>query len=200
MSSQKKELGSSLIGFGVFLIVVALVLAFFTFRSVVAEEIKYAASAPLRNKQPTITPVNQNFSIIIPKLGANAPVILNVDPFNEKEYQVELTKGVAHAKGTALPNQKGTTFLFAHSAEDFYKANQYNAVFYLLYKLKPEDEILLFFDKKEIKYKVKELKYVDEKELSFLTQQTEKSQLILMTCWPPGTTLQRLLVIAEPSR
>lgn len=201
MSTLKTELGSKLVGFGVFLIVIAGVLAFFTFRSVIGEEIKYAVSKTVNEKkQETIVPVNPNFSIMIPKLGANAPVISNVDPYNESEYQLQLTKGVAHARGSSLPNQKGTVFLFAHSAQDFYKASEYNAVFYLLYKLQAGDSITLYFDKKPVNYLVRELSYVEESEIKYLTENTADDRLILMTCWPPGTTLKRLLVIAEPSR
>lgn len=199
MSSLKKELGNILIGVGVFLTVLAFVLFFFTFRTVISEEVKYIVRSK-DTAEKAITPVNENFSIIIPKLGANAPVVAKVDPFNEAEYQIALTKGVAHAKTSVLPNQPGTMFLFAHSAEDFYRANQYNAIFYLLYKLKPEDDIYIYYDKNRTRYKVTELKYVDPNDISYLTQSTAEDRLILMTCWPPGTTVERLIVIAEPVR
>src|SRR3989337_3904387 len=51
--------------------------------------------------------------ITIPKIRAQAPVIENVDPFNEPEYMEVLKKGVAQAKGTSFPGEKGTMYLFA---------------------------------------------------------------------------------------
>ena len=54
--------------------------------------------------------------ITIPKIKAQAPLILNVDPWNENIYKESLKKGVAHAKGTPLPGESGRSFIFAHSS------------------------------------------------------------------------------------
>lgn len=198
LRTKYAEFAKVLIILGVIFITIGIVLLFLVFKPALSEEVKYATQRLSNLPVPQITPVNENFSVVIPKLNANAQVIPNVDPFNESIYQQALSKGVAHAKGTALPNEKGTVFLFAHSAQDFYIANKYNAVFYLLYKLEKGDKITLYFDKEKIEYSVKELRYTTETDIDYLTKQADNNRLILMTCWPPGTTLQRLLVIAEP--
>jgi sortase (surface protein transpeptidase) len=92
-----------------------------------------------------ITPKDPNFSIVIPKIAANANVIADVNPANEKEYLAALKKGVAHTLGTAYPGEGGHIFMFAHSTDYFWNVGAYNAVFYLLYKLEKGDEVDLFY-------------------------------------------------------
>lgn len=208
MSSSQKELKSRkktalfLLWTGVIFIAVSTVLFFLIFGQVVKEEVKYDLHAVTRKGQPeaVITPVNDAFGIIIPRIGANAPIIQNVDPFNEEEYQVALSKGIAHAKGSALPEHtnKGSVFLFAHSAANFYEANRYNAVFYLLNKLEKKDPIYVFYNEKKYTYFVTETKIVNEDQVELLSGRSNQEQLILMTCWPAGTSFKRFLVFAKP--
>lgn len=164
-----------------------------------AEVIVASSSAQFGPNKPhkIITPVDPYFSLIIPKINANSKVIENVDPYIESEYQYQLSKGVAHAKGTALPGAPGNAFLFAHSAGDFYKANQYNAVFYLLNKLEKGDKIYTVYYKQKYVYKVKEVRIVPPESVKYLKNSAKDPTLTLMTCTPAGTTLNRLLVVAE---
>lgn len=137
------------------------------------------------------------FGIVIPKIHANTRVIANVDPFNPAVYQQELSKGVAHATGTALPDQDGMSFFFAHSAGDISKARQYNAVFYLLDKLTEGDEIYVFYKRQKYKYLVTKQEIVNPDQVEFLHSKGNERTLTLMTCTPAGTTRQRLLVHAK---
>ena len=204
--------------FGGGCILLSVIIFFLTFSSVIKEEIKYAFLKPEKDtevvieqkplKESTseekdttpktiITPVDPYFSIVIPKIGANSKVIENVDPNNEQEYQWQLSKGVAHAKGTAIPGSPGNSFLFAHSAGNFYQANQYNAVFYLLNKLEKGDTIYTVYYKQKYTYKITDIKVVDPSEVKYLKNISEKPILTLMTCTPAGTTISRLIVTAE---
>ena len=179
---------------GVGLILLSLLIPARTFAPVIRSELEYQTN---KNKVLDSTPINTDFSIVIPKINANTKVIQNVDPYNSSVYQHALTKGVAHALGTATPDTKGNTFIFAHSAGNWYQANQYNAVFYLLNKLNKDDKIFIYYQNQKYTYLVKELKFVAPTEVKFMNQDLSKHQLTLMTCWPPGTTLKRLVVIAE---
>lgn len=145
----------------------------------------------------SLEPVNRDFGIVIPKIGANAAVIANVDPLDAKIYQVSLARGVAHARGSAVPDQAGNVFLFSHSSADFFQATRYNAIFYLLNKLEPGDEIKLYYQGEEKIYRVSETKLVAATAVNYLTASGQDKTLTLMTCWPPGTSLNRLLVIAQ---
>lgn len=159
----------------------------------------YHGSNPSPAAPSAIVPSSIYF-FVIPKINANSKVIKDVNPLNASEYQWALTKGVAHAKGSAYPGQFGNVFLFSHSSVNFYEAARYNSVFYLLSKLEKGDDVYIFYNKAKIKYSVTEKKIVDPKNISYLTNNSKKHTLTLMTCWPPGTTLNRLLVIAEISK
>jgi len=143
-----------------------------------------------------LIPVDPNFSIVIPKIAANAKILANVDSTDEKIYLPALQKGVAHAQGTAFPGEGGHIFLFAHSTDYFWNVGAYNAVFYLLGKLENGDEVNIFYKGQRFVYKVIGKKIVDPKQVEYLTRKSKKEFLTLQTCWPPGTTLKRLLVFA----
>lgn len=151
-------------------------------------------------KNLVLTPKDTMFDVVIPKIGANAQVFPNIDPTNEEEYVNALKKGVAHAKGTVFPGMAGSIYLFAHSTDNFWDVGRYNAVFYLLKDLTIGDDVTLFFENKRYNYKVSETKIIDGNDVSYLVnaQKTHKEQVVLQTCWPPGTTWKRLLVIADP--
>jgi len=147
-------------------------------------------------KTELLVPEDPYFSIVIPKIAANAKVQPNIDPTDEKVYLEALKKGVAHALGTAFPGEGGHVFLYAHSTDYLWNVGSYNAVFYLLYKLEKGDEINVFYKGKRNVYKVIDKKVVTPSQVEYLTRKTNKEFLTLQTCWPPGTTLKRLLVLA----
>ncbi|MFA5770638.1 MAG: sortase [Patescibacteria group bacterium] len=143
-----------------------------------------------------LTPADPNFSIVIPKIGANAKVQSNIDASDEKIYLDALNKGVAHTLGTAFPGEGGHIFLFAHSTDYFWNVSSYNAIFYLLYKLEKNDEVNIFYQGQRYVYRVIGQEIVDPSQVQYLTRKTNREFLTLQTCWPPGTTLKRLLIFA----
>ncbi len=140
-------------------------------------------------------PADENFSVIIPKIGINSKVIPDVNTNDAAEYQKKLAEGIAHAKGSAYPGEMGDVFLFAHSGANFKEALRFNAVFYLLNKLEIGDEVFVYYKGKKSAYRVLEKKIASPNELTY-NNPSENPRLILMTCWPPGTTLKRIAVIA----
>ena len=75
-------------------------------------------------REEILYPQDAMFSVVIPKIGANEKIVANVDPDNEKEYLDVLLHNIAHAKGTAFPGVNGTTYLFAHSTDDFWNVGR----------------------------------------------------------------------------
>lgn len=144
--------------------------------------------------------VETDFSIVIPKISASAKVIPNVDPANEEEYRQSLKAGVAHAKGSSFPGGNGTIYLFAHSTNTLANVSVYNAVFYELKALEPGDKIIIFFAGQKYIYQVLEQQTIEANDISWLTDQSAENEqkLVLQTCWPPGTSLKRLIVVAKP--
>jgi len=147
-----------------------------------------------------LVPQDTDFSIVIPKIGASAKIFPNLDPQNELEFLPYLQKGVAHAKGTVFPGMNGNVYLFAHSTDNWWNVGRYNAIFYLLKDVAVGDEIVVFFEDRRYEYVVDRTVIADPSEVSYLvdSQKKDKEELILQTCWPPGTTWKRLFVIAKP--
>lgn len=139
--------------------------------------------------------IGNGFTISIPKIHAYADVIPNVNPWNKTEYLAALRHGIAHAKGTSLPGEKGMTYLFAHSSGAPWEMNKYNTIFFRLGELKKGDIITIDYQKKRYKYTVTEKKEIWPNETKYL-KDTKINQLILQTCTPIGTSLKRLLIFA----
>jgi len=201
---------------GILLFWAGFLILIFTFLPVVIQEVRYdlyrpttdfkIASTPEQAKQlkeepkltdTIITPVNFDFSLVIPKIGVNSTVFANIDSGDPAVYLPVLKKGVAHAKGSALPNQRGPVFIFAHSTDTFYNIGQYNAIFFLLGKLKVGDSAYIFHQNRQYSYLVTGKQVVDSEAIPDLVRSTPGNTLILQTCYPPGTTIKRLLVYAK---
>ena len=188
-----KKLSSALVKVGWLSLTLGFGLLIFIYWPVAKVEVNYRVGT----SQVELQPVDTDFGIVIPKIGANAKVIAKVDPYNSLVYQRALTQGVAHAKTSSLPGQPGNVFIFSHSSVNFYEASRYNSIFYLLNKLEPGDEIRVYYQGQPIIYRVSETKIVSSSAVNYLQAGTRESGLTLMTCWPAGTTYKRLLVIAK---
>ena len=106
---------------------------------------------------------------------------------------------MAHALGTSFPGQPGVSYLFAHSTDTIFNVPRFNAVFYLLKDLEAGDRVVIFFNGRRFDYIVVERKITEPEDVSYFTMKTEEQILVLQTCYPPGTTWKRLLVIAKPA-
>jgi sortase A len=184
---------------GLALIVGGLLLVGLIYSPVIREETKYRLTTVKSSFQESkeIIAVDKEFGLVIPKIAVNVKVFANVDANNPKEYLPLLAQGVAHAKGSLLPGQEGNVFIFAHSTNTPLNATRYNAVFYLLNKLEKEDEILIYYQQQKYTYKVMEKKIISPEKLNDYLKTLKGKTLTLQTCYPPGTTINRLLIIAQ---
>lgn len=182
---------------GNILILVSFTFLFFTFAPVSFQEVKYQGREILRIPVKPQGVLNREFSIIIPKIEASASVVAGVDPYQKDEYLLALKRGVAHAKGSALPGQPGNVYIFAHSTDTFYNVGRYNAVFYLIGKLSVEDKVYIYYKNNKYAYEVTDKKVVQPTDIKYLGRLSDENTLTLQTCYPPGTTLMRLVVIAK---
>ena len=94
---------------GLVLIVGGLLLVGLIYSSVIREEANYRLATVKSSfqKNQEIIPVDKDFGLLIPKLDINVKVFANVDATKPQEYLPLLAKGVAQAKGSLLPGQKG---------------------------------------------------------------------------------------------
>lgn len=143
--------------------------------------------------------VNSYFSVVIPEIDATSNVIANVDATQKDEYLNALKMGVAHAKGTYFPGQGKRVLLFSHSTDSPLNIARYNAVFYLLRKLEAGDKIIVYFADRKYVYEVESKIITPPSDTSWLTDKGNDETLLLMTCDPPGTTWNRLIIKAKPT-
>ncbi|MCJ7827697.1 sortase [Patescibacteria group bacterium] len=150
-----------------------------------------------QEERAELTPAFFEFGLLIPKIEVNARVFPHIDSTNKSEYIPVFKKGVAHAKGTSLPDEPGPVFIFAHSADNVFDIGQYNAVFFLLNALAEGDEVIVYFKGEKYSYLVDKKVITNPMGVSAAVAEESGDLLILQTCWPPGTTLKRLLVFAK---
>jgi LPXTG-site transpeptidase (sortase) family protein len=169
--------------------------AFLNYKFGPPDNFKLPLPPPITASQEVIN--YNDFFIDIPKIKATARVFPNTPADDKAAYSEVLTKGVAHAAGSYFPGQGKTIFLFAHSTNSSFNAVRYNAVFMLINELNNGDTINIFFNGKYYIYQVFDKKIVPSNRTDFISFQADTETLILQTCWPPGTTWNRLLVFAR---
>ncbi|HEX7259402.1 MAG TPA: class D sortase [Candidatus Saccharimonadia bacterium] len=150
-----------------------------------------AQNAPAAN----VVAVSPDPVITIPKINVSAPVIYT-DNNAESIIQKHLESGVVHYAGTALPGTNGNSVIFGHSSNDWWEPGNYKFVFVLLDKLQPNDTFTVNYNSRQYLYQVTGSKVVQPTDLSVLNP-TPEPTMTLITCTPPGTSWQRLVVTAK---
>lgn len=141
--------------------------------------------------------------IVIPKIWKNIPLVdvQNKTVENVKAlediFMKELVNGIVRYPGSARPWENGNSFIFWHSSNFPWLEWKYNDVFALMDNLSFGDEIIAYYGQKKYIYKVKEKKIIKPGDTSVLKRNNNISEITLMTCWPVGTTLNRMVVVWE---
>ena len=135
--------------------------------------------------------------IIIPKINVEIPVIYDEPSLQEGAIQKALERGVVHYANTPNPGELGNAVIFGHSSNNILNKGQYKFAFVLLNKLDIGDVFFLTKDGVRYSYKVYDKKIVKPTELGVLNATTKPATATLITCDPPGTSLNRLVVVGE---
>jgi LPXTG-site transpeptidase (sortase) family protein len=135
----------------------------------------------------------KNDTLVIDKISLDVPIAWNVanDSIIEK-----LKDGVVHYENTGLPGGGANIFIVGHSSNYSWINSQYNSVFALLDKMIRGDQISIYYKSKKYVYEVIDQKVVSPKNVEVIDS-TNEEILTLMTCWPVGTSLNRLVVQAK---
>lgn len=171
---------------------------FFAYKKLLAHKPKYKVCISCfltTSASDSIDPKIKEFGLRIDKIDVLAPVIKNVDGSDKKIYNKALRSGLAHLSGTALPGESANIFIFGHSSDEV--AGDYSKIFARLNDLEKSDEIVVYYENNEHKYRVENKKIVKADNVSVL-EQGKKEILTLMTCWPIGTSDKRLIIVATP--
>ncbi|WP_080843943.1 class D sortase [Cytobacillus gottheilii] len=120
----------------------------------------------------------------LPKIDAELAIVEGTDPD-------DLEKGVGHFKESYLPRQGGQIVLSGHRDTVFKRVGELQLGDLLTVKMPYGDN----------SYEIVETKIVDADDLSIITLQNSKEELILTTCYPfgyIGNAPQRYIIYANP--
>jgi len=135
--------------------------------------------------------------IIIPKLNIEAPIITDVADRQESTIQNALQKGVVLFPETGKPGELGNQVIFGHSSNNLFNRGDYKYVFVLLNKMENGDIIYVNYLSKQYTYRVITKKIIKPSEVGVITEQPVPALITLITCDPPGSNVNRLVVQAE---
>ena len=158
-------------------------------RNITATPIIVGASGPTNTSKP---------HVIIPKINVEIPVNYSVKTTNENTIENMLQDGVVHYPTTVDPGQDGNAAFFGHSSNNIFNPGKYKFAFVLLHTLVNGDTFYLTYNHTVYVYKVIKHFIVSPYDVSVLgSVPGQTATATLITCDPPGTSINRLVVIGK---
>lgn len=132
----------------------------------------------------------ESYTLSIPKLNIfNAVVEVGSE---------DLSTSLIHYVPTSLPGEYGNVAIFGHSTlPQLFDVNDYKTIFTYLPSLENGDTVKITMLEDVYEYEVYDMFVVKPDQVSVLDQQYDDSYLTLITCVPPGTYWNRLVVKAR---
>jgi LPXTG-site transpeptidase (sortase) family protein len=196
----KQHLHSLAFGLGTGLLVLLVFLFGFFNEMFIAPFIqpsRTVSATPIIINSDSVAP-SETPEVIIPKINVQIPVVYDEPSVQEAAVQRALEDGVIHYATTVNPGQQGNAAIFGHSSNNIFNKGEYKFAFVLLHELIPGDIFYLTYDKKVYTYRVFDKKIVAPSEVSVINSVTGKpATATLITCDPPGTSTNRLVVWGE---
>ena len=193
--TAKHHIQSLLFGVGMASLVLLLLLFSFFNERFIAPFIspsRQVSATPIVGSGSDIGPDNE---IIIPKINLEVPVVYGSDTTSEDAIQKNLENGVVHYSTSAKPGENGNVVIVGHSSNNILNKGKYKFAFVLLKKLEIGDTFSLNQGGKRYTYQIYEKKIVKPTDVSVLGSAAKSNSATLITCDPPGTSLNRLIVI-----
>ncbi|HSX44626.1 MAG TPA: class D sortase [Candidatus Saccharimonadales bacterium] len=194
--TKRQHLKSLLFGLGLgLLVVIILLFSFFNERFIapfISPSRSISASSIIID--PLSTAVGPESKVIIPKINVEVPVNFDEKSLDEKVIQKDLENGVIHYAATSFPGQKGNGAIFGHSSNNIFNQGKYKFAFVLLKRLDPGDTFIIQYKGKRYVYQVYDKQIVKPTDLGVLNNTNKPATFTLITCDPPGTSLNRLVV------
>lgn len=136
------------------------------------------------------TPRVKGYLLSIPKIGIDDAYV------STQDYNVG--KHLVNYGGTAVPPDKGNAVIFGHSTlPQLFNPTDYKTIFARLHTLEKGDILSVNVDETVYKYKIFSIDIVSPSDFAPLMQRYDESYLTVITCTPPGTTWERLVVSAK---
>lgn len=135
--------------------------------------------------------------ISIPKINLEVPVVYGLESIEEALIQQGLENGAVHYPISPKPGENGNVVVVGHSSNNILNAGKYKFAFAILNYLEPGDTIIMQYNSKRYVYKVTEKFIVKPDDVSVLGPTSSLASLTLITCDPPGTNINRLIIRAD---
>lgn len=135
--------------------------------------------------------------IIIPKINLEVPVVYDLGTVDEKAIQDGLEDGVVHYAASPEPGEIGNSVIVGHSSNNILNSGKYKFAFVLLRRLEIDDTFFMHKDGIRYTYKIYDKKVVPPNDVSVLGPAEKTNSVTLITCDPPGTSINRLIIVAE---
>mgnify|MGYP001591404016 CR=1 FL=1 len=146
--------------------------------------------------QVKFTYFEKNNILEIPKMGISVPIIFSQSA-NQTSLLKDLDKGVIYYPGSVFPGQDGQTVILGHSASPNWPKIKQDWVFSELDGLVTGDQIIVYIDYKKYTYTVRQKNILKRgQDIIPLSLAQGGNYLALVSCWPPGKDLQRIIVQA----
>lgn len=141
--------------------------------------------------------ISKQPELLIPKINLAVPVVYGVTSTANDPVQEALKGGVLHYADTAQPGYSGNVVILGHSSSNILNPGRYKFAFVLLHKLAPGDIFYLQKNGKRYVYEVYIREIVSPNDVSVLGTRDQPATATLITCDPPGTSTNRLVVVGK---
>lgn len=157
----------------------------------------HASATPIILNSDAVAP-SSTPEIIIPKINVEIPVDYSLTTNDESAVESALENGIVHYPSTVKPGEQGNAAFFGHSSNNIFNPGKYKFAFVLLHELVPGDIFYITYSDKVYAYRVYAKQVVKPSQVEVLNNVEGKlATATLITCDPPGTSLNRLVVWGE---
>jgi len=182
---------------------IALIFVLLNWRMIRDRYIAKPKSINIENTNRVIIPEEEIFSnelkrLVIPKLGIEAPIIVPPEDFGDDAnewIEKNVDNGPVVQPGQYFDIKEGNLAIYGHSSTLKWNS-KYPTIFASLDKLAIGDEIALYYDdNRQVRYLVtKEPEVIPANKSEVVQPDQGQGMITLITCWPPGTLLKRMIV------
>lgn len=197
--SAKHHVQSLLFGLGTGALVLVILLFSFFNQYVIAPFIqpsRTVSATPIILGSSTASSTSPE--VVIPKINVQIPLIFDLQSNDESVIESGLENGVVHYPSTVTPGQTGNAAFFGHSSNNIFNPGKYKFAFVLLHTLTTGDVFYISYNGTTYAYQVFAREVVPPSQVGVLTDTKGKTATAtLITCDPPGTSNNRLVVWGE---
>lgn len=147
-------------------------------------------SVAIKDQKPQKKPWAKDYYLSVPKLNIkDAHVIVGGE---------SLAISLIHYLPATMPGENGNVVIFGHSTlPQLYNVKDYRSIFTYLPSLNKGDRVSAKVGDVSYEYEIYDMFVVKPDQISVLDQSYDTANLTLITCVPPGTYWNRLVVRAK---